>query len=301
MSGSAQPQTADAGDDAPAGVSIETRARNMGWTPKEQFRGDPSRWVDATTFVDRGERMLPLLQERNRALDQTVTALKSESAESKRLLADLLHRTRRAEKLGYDRAMRELQAKRSEAVAAGDAEAFNKVEQEIQGMGPAPEAPPAVAATAAANPNEPNPVVTAWVKRNRWFNADPIANAAAVAALTQVEREFPGDSLEEHLVEVEKRVAARFPEHFPRRRPANGHTEEEPEVEPEETTTTRRPPAVMPSSTAPTRRTGARSFEAMPADVRAQFERQKKMMAGKGAPLTKEEFASYYWEAEGEA
>jgi hypothetical protein len=300
MSGTAQPNTVDAGDvgdAAPPEVTVETRARNMGWTPREQFKGDPARWVDASTFVDRGERMLPLLQERNRALDKTVTDLKQDSVESKRLLADLLHRTRRAEKLGYDRAMRELQAKRSEAVAAGDAEAFNKTEAEIRDLGAAPEVP-AAPAVPAQNTNEPNPVVTAWVRRNRWFNADPIANAAAVAALSQVEREFPGDSLEEHLAEVETRIAARFPEHFPgRRRATNGHAEE---TDVDDDTTTRRAPAVMPSGSATPRRPGARSFEAMPADVRAQYERQKRMMAGKGAPLTKEEYAGYYWDAEGE-
>lgn len=40
-----------------------------------------------------------------------------------------------------------------------------------------------------------------------------------------------------------------------------------------------------------------RTFETIPADVRAEFERQKIMLVGMRArPLTEEEFAEYYWE-----
>ena len=305
MSGSAQAIEPD--DDAGVApeprVSIEARARNMGWMPKGAWRGEPDRWVDAATYVERGERMLPLLQERNRALDKTVSDLKTESRESKQMLSDLLTRTRKAEKLGYDRALRELSQKRAEAVAQGDAETFNRVEAEIREMGPAPEVPQA----APVQPQAPgtDPVVTAWVRRNTWFNRDPEANAMAVAALTAVERDNPGASLEEHLAEVEDRIAKRFPEHFPARQrlPAGTDPDPDPDPDPEPTPQNenrRRAPAVMSSSTHAERRPGARSFEAMPADVKAQFERQKKMMAGKGEPLTKEEFASYYWEAEPE-
>lgn len=297
MSGSAQAiETGTDGAAPEQHVSVEQRARNMGWMPKGAWRGEPDRWVDATTYVERGERLLPLLQERNRALDRTVSDLKVESQQSKQLLADLVSRTRKAEKLGYDRALRELTQKRTEAVAAGDAETFNRVEAEIREMGPAPEAPP----PPPAQPQQPgvDPVVTAWVRRNQWFNRDPEANAAAVAALTRVERESPGLSLEEHLSEVEDIIAKRWPEHFPQRqRLPDRQAEPEPEPEPEpQSDNRRRPPAVMSSSTASERRPGARSFEAMPADVKAQFERQKKMMAGKGEPLSKEEFSSYYWE-----
>ncbi len=306
MSGSAQTIEPDdvGGEAPPPQVSVEQRARNMGWMPKGAWRGEPDRWVDAATYVDRGERMLPLLQERNRALDKTVSDLKSESRESKQMLSDLLVRTRKAEKVGYDRAMRELNQRRSEAVAAGDAETFNRVESEMREMGPPPEVPQA----APVQPQQPgvDPVVTAWIRRNTWFNTDPEANGSAVQALTLVERLNPGRSLEENLAEVEDRIAARWPEHFPnRRKPArNGAAADpEPELDPEpppQNENRRRAPAVMSSSTATERRPGARSFEAMPADVKAQFERQKKMMAGKGEPLTKDEFAQYFWDAEPE-
>ena len=41
------------GEEAP---TIENEAREMGWTDKDGFKGDPEKWVDAATFVDRGRK-----------------------------------------------------------------------------------------------------------------------------------------------------------------------------------------------------------------------------------------------------
>ena len=56
------------------------------------------------------------------------------------------------------------------------------------------------------------------------------------------------------------------------------------------------PAAVAASS--PSRgaqRTNPRSFDAIPKESKDAFARYAKMMNGKGAPLTKEEWASDYW------
>lgn len=43
-------------------------AREMGWTPAEQFKGDPDKWVDADEFVRRGEALMPILRKTNQRL-----------------------------------------------------------------------------------------------------------------------------------------------------------------------------------------------------------------------------------------
>jgi hypothetical protein len=161
-------------------------------------------------------------------------------------------------------------------------------------------------------------VIQAWVRNNNWFTTDPVANVAMIAAMQQAERQSPGGTVEDHLIEAEAHIRRRFPEHFPRARTTNGngnssgngtertmrrplHVQEE-EVEEEEPVAqpVRRQAAPVSRSSegAPARRPGPRSFEAMPADVRGQYDRQRKMLEGKGEPLTREEFASYYWEGE---
>src|ERR1035437_4183631 len=48
--------------------SIEVEARDMGWVPKDEFRGDESKWVSAEQFVDHGRHVMPILRKNNERL-----------------------------------------------------------------------------------------------------------------------------------------------------------------------------------------------------------------------------------------
>lgn len=65
---------------------IEQEARSMGWVPKEEFRGDEARWVDAETFVEKGRTMVPLLRHTNRELEQKLATTSGEVARLKGLV-----------------------------------------------------------------------------------------------------------------------------------------------------------------------------------------------------------------------
>ena len=57
-------------EDAPQISYEEKRARAMGWRPKEEFKGDPDKWVDAAQFADNADKSLPLAKaEARRALE----------------------------------------------------------------------------------------------------------------------------------------------------------------------------------------------------------------------------------------
>lgn len=65
-------QDNDLGNEVPEEV-LKT-AREMGWTPKEKFRGNPEKWVDANTYVERGEHVLPILRaDRDRLRKELLT------------------------------------------------------------------------------------------------------------------------------------------------------------------------------------------------------------------------------------
>jgi hypothetical protein len=303
--------------DDPGQAAIEERAHRMGWRPRAEFRGEPEKWLPAEEFIDRGERLLPLLQERNRAADRTIVDLQQQVRQQGDTLNQMLQSTRKAEQVGYRRAMQELQQQRTRAVEMGDTAAFQAVEQAMRELGPPPpEAPPQPQDRGQGQPQaNADPVIQAWVRNNNWFTTDPVANVAMIAAMQQAERMSPNRSVEDHLIEAESHIRRRFPEHFPRARSTNGSAngsertarqppqvqeEEYEEEEPVAQPAVRRQVAAVSRSAegAPARRPGPRSFEAMPADVRGQYDRQRKMLEGKGEPLTREEFASYYWEGE---
>jgi hypothetical protein len=318
MSGTAE-QTADALDpqepEDHGQVELERRARTMGWRPREEFRGDAARWLPPDEFVERGERMLPLLQERNRAADRQITELQRQVSQQGETLNTMLQSTRRAEQAGYRRAMTELHQQRARAVELGDTAAFQAVEQAMRELGPPPpEAPQAPQGQGQGQPQaSQDPVIRSWVRDNPWFTTDPVANVAMIAAMQQEERLNPGGSVEDHLTDAEKAIRRRFPEHFPQARNGTGNGAAQPQRRPlhiqddEDEDEAPPPPRRQTTSAvsrsadgAPARRPGPRSFEAMPRDVQSQYDRQRKMLEGKGDPLTREELGKDYWEAEGE-
>lgn len=307
-------QTAEPEDQAsdPGLAELEGRARRMGWRPREEFRGDPDRWIPAEEFIDRGERMLPLLQERNRAADRQITELRQRVEEQGQTLNSMLQSARRAEQVGYRRAMQELSQQRQRAVETGDTAAFAAVEQAMRELGPEPQVPQVPQPPNNGGPQaNADPTIVAWVERNPWFKNHRVANVAMIAAMQEAERDNPGASTADHLMEAEDVIRRRFPELFPRRHTngnGNGAAQpqqrrplhmETPTDEDDEPMPAQRSAAVARSSDSPpARKPGPRSFEAMPGEVRQQYERQRRMLEGKGEPLTREEFARFYWEQE---
>lgn len=305
MSDTTTAADADTGDDGGAPpYDVETHARNMGWKPKEQWKGDTSKWEDAQSFVDRTMSMVPLLQARNKDLDKTIAQMKRQMDQQTTSMADLVRTTRKAEQVGYNRAMRELAEKRRAAIREGDEQAVEAVEQEMRELGPAPPPPDDPKPNGAGNGQaEPDPVAVAWAKQNPWFRQDPIAAQVASMTLDQLEREEPDLTLEERLTEVTRRIRRRFPEHFQTTRQRQQQADEDNDnvdTEDDEPAPRRRSNGsamVATPSTAPGRGTPKpRSFDAMPAEVKREYNRQVKMLEGKGEPLSKDEYSRYYWE-----
>lgn len=56
-------------------------ARLLGWSPKEQWRGNPDEWLDAKSFLDRGKSVLPILKSNNQRLQSELSARDAQLAE----------------------------------------------------------------------------------------------------------------------------------------------------------------------------------------------------------------------------
>ncbi len=106
---------------------IEKRAREMGWAGPEDFRGDPSRFIDAETFVKRGETVMPILRERlgkvERELDKERKAREDFQEYHK---AD----RERLRQSAYAQAVKDIQNKQRDAVVEHDVEAYDQLEGE---------------------------------------------------------------------------------------------------------------------------------------------------------------------------
>lgn len=217
----------DDGDQDGAREQIEARARELGWKPKTDWKGDQSRWTDAEVFLERT---------RPAKLRESVDDLARENRELKRQReaekADFEARMTRLDKVTQIALKRQretllanVKAAQRQAVEAADTEAFDELVQyetrvtkdfdkEEQELAPAP-APRQQQA-------QVNPTIKSWTDSNPALVHDPVKWNAAVAFFSEAERENPEGDIADHLAHVEARVNEVWPGTVRGRGKANG-------------------------------------------------------------------------------
>jgi hypothetical protein len=213
------PEAAEA-TEAPqqAAVDHEDRALAMGWTPKGQFKGDPDKWVDAETFVKRGEEFLPFLKANNKRLETALDRANAKIASLDTAVTRSIEHISKAEQRGYERASREIQARLDEAAANGDVQGVRDATQELVDLTKEVGAGQAVKpAEAEARPTDP--LYEAWTEANPWFGKDKAMTAAAIAIANEIEADTGMKSGKAFFAAVDQQVRATFPHKFenPRR------------------------------------------------------------------------------------
>lgn len=156
-------------------------AKQIGWTPKEEWKRDPDKWVDARTFLQKTPEEIKTLKER---LKRTGQAAENVIEENNRRLRS------------------QFEAELKAAVEAKDPEGAKVAAERL--------------AEVKAEENKPHPATVRWIERNTWFEDDPDAQAMARSAVVRAAKQ--GLSVEEQLEEAEKAVKRRFPEYFPSER-----------------------------------------------------------------------------------
>lgn len=172
-----------------------TEAREIGWVPEDEFRGDKARWVDAKTFLDRGRTVLPLVKKKNEQLSGELQHVRGElvklgelykaSRESIEALQEF-HKNNTRQKVE--------QARKSIIAELKEARAENDTDREVELLGELSQADQAIAAEKAgvlaeearkakptASTAQPglDPELGAWMKKNTWYGADPRKTAMA--------------------------------------------------------------------------------------------------------------------------
>ena len=189
----------DQSDDA-ARAAAEKKARVMGWKPQAEYKGK-NEWVDAETFLARGEESLPLMQRRmenmQRQLDETVRT----AQEYKKFVEGAAEARWRTH---YE----DLKAKEALAVTEGDGEAFVKTREELAAH---VAAKPVVTAPVVNQPSvEDQTVINEWQTQNPWIKTHPDVAAFAIARGQQLKLE--GKNLDGILFGMREAVERTFPD-----------------------------------------------------------------------------------------
>lgn len=178
----------DAPNDAPARgeastPDLESLARDMGWRPKEDWKGDDSGWRDAGEFV---KHTVDANRTLKRELGEVKDVVKGLSKTNERILERELAKQRKA-----------LERQFAEAVDANDPTAARQVSAQIDALDRTPVATDYKSKFKADNP---------------WFGVDTEASAYATAMAGVAASE--GKDPEAQLAYASEKVRKRFPELF---------------------------------------------------------------------------------------
>ena len=194
-------------------VPVEDKARRMGWKPQAEFTGPATQWVDAETFVRRGEEILPIVQANNRQLERALEKANAEIAEMQDTFRDFRDHHAGTEQRAYARALEDWL---EESAAAGDVEGVKAATAEIATLQQAAEQWP-------GRQEAPLDRTTfdAFVAENPWFEAEPMMRGAALALAERLHAQGLTEP-QAQLAEVARRIRAELPHRFenPRRREA---------------------------------------------------------------------------------
>lgn len=195
---------------------IVERAKSMGWIPKEEFKGDESRWRPADEYVERAETMMPILKSQ---LGKYETTINSQKAELDTLKASLNSQKETTEKLvkmsskiseeAYQRARRDITSKQAQAVADGDVKTWQELEDKKEAL----EKPEAVTMP-EAQPENQNPVFNNWHMTNDWYAKDNDLTIYADGYANTIKQAEPNLPYDQVLAKVEAKVKEVFPHKF---------------------------------------------------------------------------------------
>jgi hypothetical protein len=181
--------------------NYEQEARQEGWRPQEEWSGDPEKWVDEKTFVERGEKISGILKSKLERVEQRLE--KAERANAK--FGEYHKQTIEKERKGAEARIHQLESLLAEAVDNGDGQTFTKLNREIDNLKSNMPAPPVPEVSF-------DPIEGEWLQKNPWYGKDPQLTAMADGVTGMVEAE--GYNGKARLDEIQRRVEAAFPEKF---------------------------------------------------------------------------------------
>jgi hypothetical protein len=189
---------------------VEQQAYKEGWRAKDEFEGDPLKWVPADEFM------------RRKPLFQRIDDLKSENFHTRRELQEvkktmdaLASHRKKVRETEYKRALDELQTARREAMEDRDFKAVTDLEDKIDEVKEEKrdferELQDQRQAAAAA----PSPEYVAWIKENSWYETDSEMHTDADAFGVAFLKRNPNSTPSQVYDHVTDRIRRTYPDKF---------------------------------------------------------------------------------------
>lgn len=196
-------QTQDSNNEVqePHYSEVEQQAIDQGWRPKEEYKGDPAKWVNAEIFVARA----PLFEH--------MDVQKREIRDLRKALKEVAGMQADIRKESYDRAAQQLREAKKVALQDGDFDAVLAIDDRIDLVKDAQRKSAEQAKNLVVEEaQELHPEFAAWVSRNTWYTSDPAMAAYADAKGRQLAS--PNKAPSQVLREIEESIREEFPHKF---------------------------------------------------------------------------------------
>lgn len=184
--------------DDDGGGGFEKEAFKMGWIPRDQYKGDPERFIEAEDFVTRGKEFIPILRANNRKLETELSSVKGEVQQLRTLLnagkeaiEELTAHNTKATLTAATRHQRELKAALRAAEREGNETEVEQIETQLEEVDTTiTEAKTKTTKGSRQDePQEESPALKEWKKENAWYGEDKEKTAMANAMATTLRAE----------------------------------------------------------------------------------------------------------------
>jgi hypothetical protein len=211
---------------------IETRARSMGWAPKENYlrdkMGPEENWLPADKYVEKGESIMPILKANNRKLADQVNRQETELQSTKAALAAATEAIEELKTFNSNVNKERVRDQKAEILAQlAQAKTDGNVEAEVQLMDKLQEANAAIKEADKPKPRaEPKldaaapaltPEAKAWMAENPWFGTDKRRTALSMAVSEEFKAEGGTLGTAAHFARVDEEIGKMFDRNAERR------------------------------------------------------------------------------------
>lgn len=186
--------------------NYEAEAADMGWTPKEQWKGNPDNWKDAETYVKHGEDIVRITKSQLKAQEKDFAERLAKIEKVNSRTIDQLEKQ-------HAKDLADLTAQRREAIKTGDVAAVESLDDQIYDLkNDAPKADKPLTGAALEKHNQK--VQTDWVGKQSWWDVDEDMTAYAIGISQNITGKNPSITMEDNLAKVEAALAVKYPEKF---------------------------------------------------------------------------------------
>lgn len=192
----------------------ESKAHALGWRPKEEFNGDPANFTDAKTFLAKANDNIPMLRENYRKVEAQNQRFQEQLEAMNKQIMATSKRLEDAERRGYERAVKDIEAQQRVAAMSGDLEKYDELQQRKDALASEP------TKTAPQNQGgnefttEDMIALQVFQNLNPWFRQDPELNEDMSSFVMGIRTRNPNMSMSEVLEKAKAKTVKANPEKF---------------------------------------------------------------------------------------